>query len=84
MDEYVDEKSAFKSLVKQHTYQVAKVRDKDKKLRDQYVRSFFHRSEFQTKTLAKFKTNVNKLNSNKKAVAPKHKDIIKQEKLKHQ
>ena len=51
MDEYVDEKSAFKSLVKQHTYQVAKVRDKDKKLRDQYVRSFFHRSEFQTKTL---------------------------------
>jgi hypothetical protein len=59
---FVDERNAFKALLKQHTYQAAKVRDKDKELRDNYVKSFFHRSDFESKSLKSFKRNVNRLN----------------------
>jgi hypothetical protein len=35
---FVDERNAFKALLKQHTYQAAKVRDKNKELRENYVK----------------------------------------------
>ena len=60
--DFVDERNAFKALLKQHTYQAAKVRDKDKELRDNYVKSFFHRSDFESKALKTFKRNVVRLN----------------------
>ena len=53
--EYIDEKSAFVAMVKENGYQSKKVRDKDKDLRDNYLKSFIHKSDFCSRTLKKFK-----------------------------
>lgn len=45
-------------MVKENEYQSAKVRDKDKDYRDNYLKSFVHKSEFKTRTLSKFKMNT--------------------------
>jgi|TARA_B110001469_G_C9632331_1_gene316476 hypothetical protein len=41
--EYIDEKNAFASLVKEHQYQAGVMRDKDKEFKDTYLKSFIHR-----------------------------------------
>ena len=46
VDEYLDEKGAFRSMVKEHTYQNSKVREKDQDYRENYVKSFLHRADF--------------------------------------
>lgn len=53
--EYVDEKAAFVAMVKESAYQTGRVRDKDKDYRDNYLKSFIHKSEFASRTLKKFK-----------------------------
>lgn len=51
LTEYVDEKAAFVAMVKENTYQSRRVRDKDKDYRDNYLKSFIHKSLFGSKTL---------------------------------
>ena len=82
--EYIDEKAAYKALVKEHVYQTGHTKDKDKEYRDNYMKSFIHRSEFKSKTLQKFKERVRNLNSNYKKIVPKPKHVEKEEKLRHQ
>ena len=53
--EYVDEKAAFVAMVKENGYQSKRVRDKDKDYRDNYLKSFIHKSDFLSRTLKKFK-----------------------------
>lgn len=72
--EYVDEKNAFLSLVQDHRYANKKIREKDKVFRENYTRSFIHRSEFASKTLTKFKENVKILNLNTKPLKKKSKE----------
>jgi hypothetical protein len=66
IQDYVDEKSAFLAMVKENEYQSVKVRDKDKDLRDNYLKSFIHKSGFESVTLSKFKHHTMMLNSNLK------------------
>ena len=44
--EFVDEKNAFQSMVKEHSYQVKKEREKDKEYRETYVKSFMYKADF--------------------------------------
>ena len=60
------------------------MRDKDKDYRDNYMKSFIHRSKFRSRTLARFKKGVMTLNSNKKPVQEKTKAVREQEKMKHE
>jgi len=50
--EYIDEKSAFQALVKEHAYQVGTVKEKEKEFGDNYMKSFIYRSNFKSKTLS--------------------------------
>jgi len=78
MDYYLTSKNEFNAMVKEHKYEIKGIRDKDKEYRDNYMKSFIHRSEFETKTLTLFKNNTMILNSNleKKKVKPKLKTIV--------
>ena len=40
--EYIDEKNAFKSLVKEHMYQNGRLKEKDKKYAEIYMKSFIY------------------------------------------
>ena len=73
--DYIDEKCAFQSMVKENQYQNARFREKDMDFRRQYEVSFLHRAEFQTKTLTEFKKNVKILNSQGKAIHIKSKEV---------
>ena len=73
--EYIDELNAFKAMAKEIQHRAANVRDKDKDYRDNYMKSFIHRSRFRSRTLAKFKKGVMILNSNKKQVPKKAKAV---------
>ena len=66
LSEYIDSKNAFLAMCKEHYYKAPAIRDKDKLLRDNYLRSFIHKQEFKTKTLTKFKQNTRYVNLNKK------------------
>ena len=79
IDEYLDEKCAFNALVKEHENSRGFVREKDNKYRHNYVKSFLHRAEFGTNTLAGFKQNVINLNENCKKPQEKPLDVRKQE-----
>ena len=61
---YIDEKYAFKAMVKQNEYETTKKRNKDKDFRDNYLKSFIHKSEFTSVTLNKFKNHTMRINSN--------------------
>lgn len=41
--EYIDSKNAFQAMCKDHYYKAPNIRDKDKLLRDNYLRSFIHK-----------------------------------------
>jgi hypothetical protein len=58
-------------MVKEHFFQVGHTKDKDKEYRDNYMKSFIHRSEFESRTLKTFKLKVRELNSNYKVVKQK-------------
>jgi hypothetical protein len=75
--EYIDEKNAFNAIVKEHMYQTGIIKDKEKDFSDAYMKSFIHRSAFNTKTLRSFKDKVKILNSNKKRKPEKDKNIVK-------
>jgi hypothetical protein len=64
-DEYVDERSLFRSMVKENAYQSAFRKEKSNTYRSNYSRSFLNRAQFESKTLNLFKDNVMKLNMNK-------------------
>lgn len=64
--EYIDQKNAFKALNKEIEYQIGIIKEKDKEFKENYMKSFIHRSNFLSKTLSEFKGRVEKLNSNKK------------------
>ena len=64
--EYVDEKNAFKALMKEHRYKAPLMRDKDKEYKDTYLCSFIHKSNFKAGALDRFKLHVENLNMNKK------------------
>ena len=83
--EYIDSKNAFQAMCKEHYYKAPAIRDKDKLLRDNYLRSFIHKQDFKTNTLTRFKDNVKFQNLNKKPVIPNDDDEIrlKAEQLKH-
>ena len=51
-------------MVKENGYQSKKTRDKDKDFRDNYLKSFIHKSDFCSKTLKKFKFHTQMLNAN--------------------
>ena len=44
LSEYIDEKETFNAMVREHEYKMGNLRDKDKEFRDQYLRSFIHKS----------------------------------------
>lgn len=44
--EYIDELNAFKAMEKEIYYRNLRLRDKDKEYRDNYTKSFIHRSKF--------------------------------------
>jgi hypothetical protein len=75
--EYVDSKNAFHAMCKEHYYKAPNVRDKDKLLRDNYLRSFIHKQEFSTQTLAGFKESVRFMNLNKKPQIANEDDEIR-------
>mmetsp|Transcript_20713 Transcript_20713/g.31747 ORF Transcript_20713/g.31747 Transcript_20713/m.31747 type:complete len:214 (-) Transcript_20713:4170-4811(-) len=81
--EYVDERNAFSALVKEHKYKVLQTREKDKEFKETYMKSFIHRSTFESKTLKSFKDGVKGLNKNLKAKKPITKEQQQLEKLKH-
>jgi hypothetical protein len=81
--EYIDEKAKFIALEKETFFEVGHTKDKEKEYRDNYIKSFIHRSEFESRTLKKFKVKVKELNSNYKVVKQKPQSIIKEEKLRH-
>ena len=83
MLDFVDEKNAFNSMLKEHMYQTKKVRVKDKVYRENYTKSFFQRANFKSNTLKNFKIGVMQLNRNAKPIIPKTKEVMKMEKLKH-
>tara|TARA_B110001469_G_scaffold90400_1_gene85826 strand:+ start:1182 stop:1640 length:459 start_codon:yes stop_codon:yes gene_type:complete len=64
--DYLDERNAFNALVKEHEYQIGKVKDKEKEYKENYMKSFIHRSNFMSKTLSEFKSRVELLNTNRK------------------
>lgn len=70
-------------MVKEHSYQVGTTKEKEKEFGDNYMKSFIHRSNFNTKTLQKFKLRVKDLNSNIKNTKTKDRATIKAEKVKH-
>lgn len=82
--EYLDEKNSFAALNKEIEYQMGKMREKDKDFKENYMKSFIHRSNFLSDTLSKFKKRVEKINSNKLVVQTKTKEVVKIEKLKHE
>ena len=84
IQDYIDERSAFQAMVKEHEYQCRNVRDKDKDYRDNYLKSFIHKSAFESGTLTKFKTHTMTLNSNTKPDKIKDKEVLKAERLKHE
>ena len=71
------------AMVKDNEYMSRKVRDKDKAYRDNYLKSFIHKSEFNSKTLTLFKKHTMGINCNIKQPPMKSKEVIKAEKLKH-
>lgn len=58
LQDFVDEKNAFNAMLKEHIYQVKKVRTKDKIYRENYTKSFFQRANFKSTTLKSFKMGV--------------------------
>jgi hypothetical protein len=82
--EYIDEKAKFIAMEKETFFEVGHTKDKEKEYRDNYIKSFIHRSEFESKTLKKFKLKVKQLNSNYKDEKHKPQNIVKEEKLRHQ
>ena len=71
VDEFLDERYAFSALCKEHENNMGLKREKDNKYRQNYLKSFLHRAEFNTNTLANFKKNVINLNKNNNDVAEK-------------
>jgi len=69
-------------MEKEIKYRSSRVRDKDKEYRDNFTKSFIHRSKFKSGTLGIFKKGVMVLNSNKKKTLPKTKAIREAEKMK--
>lgn len=82
LKEYIDELNAFKAMEKEIKYRSSRVRDKDKEYRDNFTKSFIHRSKFKSGTLGLFKKGVMVLNSNKKKTLPKTKAVREAEKMK--
>ena len=83
LNDYIDERSAFQALVKEHYYKFGNTKDKDKLYRDSYVKSFIHRNAFASDTLTTFKNKIKVLNSNEKQKIIKDEKIQRAEKLKH-
>ena len=84
--DYIDEKSAFLALDREHKYESKWSRDKDSELRINYLKSTFHKSVYESKTLKAFKENIVILNTQgkKPQVSTKEsKEREKQEKLRH-
>ena len=73
--DYLDERNAFNALVKEHEYQIGKVKDKDKEYKENYMKSFIHRSNFMSETLSAFKSRVELLNTNRKQPIVKPKEL---------
>lgn len=73
MIDFVDEKNAFQSMIKEHGFQVQRQREKDKEYRDTYARSMIFKADFTSPSLLKFQKNVTDLNRNKKQKIKKHK-----------
>ena len=71
-------------MVKENEYQSTKVRDKDKDYRDNYLKSFIHKSGFESRTLSKFKNHTMMLNSNLRDAPLRDKAVMKAERLKHE
>lgn len=46
LNNYIDEKCAFKALAKDHMYKTAQKRDKDKEFKDNYLVSKINKYDF--------------------------------------
>ena len=51
---YLDEKNAFKSLVKEYEYQEGVQREKDKLYAETFMKSFIYKTEFHYDALKQF------------------------------
>lgn len=71
-------------MVKEIAYQQGHEREKDNQYRENYMKSFIHRSDFDSATLKKFKKSVQVMNTIKTKEKPKSKDVEKAEKVKHE
>ena len=71
-------------MIKQNEYDNKMYRNKDKDFRDNYLKSFIHKSKFESRTLNKFKNHTMILNSNNMSIKNKCKTIVMMEKLKHE
>jgi hypothetical protein len=49
--EFIDERNAFNSLVKEHQYQMGAVKEKDKKYAETYMKSFIYQNEYSSQSL---------------------------------
>lgn len=63
LNDYIDEKSAFLALDREHKYECKFTREKDSDMRLNYLKSTFHKSEYESKTLKAFKDNVVLMNT---------------------
>jgi hypothetical protein len=81
---YVDQKKAFLALVKSMDYRRMKEPEKRQDQNGAFLKSSFASAHFHTNTMAMFKEQVSKLNSNKKEKQKKSKETLKNEKSKHE
>ena len=84
INDFIVEKKAFLSLVKEHSYKEKKIPEKRKDFKESYAKSMFMSSKFETMTLRQFKYRVENLNTNVIIGATKPREIIELEKSKHE
>lgn len=71
LDEYIDEKNAFKSMHQEYQYENKKLKEKDKPFKDVYAKSVFNGAQYQSRALQQFREDIQILNNNQKKVVKK-------------
>ena len=71
-------------MIKENSQESKFIRNKDRDFRENYLKSFIHKSSFTSRTLNKFKNHTIFLNSNNMMKNKKDKAIENSEKLKHE
>ena len=75
--DYIDEKNAFNSLVKEYQYREGFKREKDKLYAESYMKSFIYKQQFGYDSLKNFQKRVQGHNLTRKAPPHKSKEALK-------